>query len=158
LQDPRDAVRCESALTVGKMGAAAHDALPILIITISRQGDTPVCFEDTLAALAPTLPDAYPPMVELLASEHVDLRRKATHVLSLAGARPPETIQALLDVLSREPDRQVRAGVAKALQLPSIPDTDRMAVLTAALHDEETSVRLEAALAIRSSAHRGREA
>jgi HEAT repeat protein len=157
LQDPRDSVRCESALSIGKMGPAARDALPIMIGSIERQGDTPVCFEEALASIAMSVPSVYPPVVELLSSGHVDLRRKAAHVLAMAGARTPETINALLDALGREPDPQTRAGLAKALQLPHIPDADRMAVLGAALHDEETPVRLEAARAIRSSAPRGRE-
>ncbi len=157
LQDPRDTVRCESALSIGKMGPAAHEALPILIGAIERQGDTPVCFEEALASIAMAVPSVYPPVIDLLSSGHVDLRRRAAHVLALAGAKTPETINSLLDALGHETDSQTRRWLAKALQLPYVPDAERMAVLGAALHDEAAPVRLEAARAIRSSAPHGRE-
>ena len=156
LQDPRDDVRCESALSIGKMGPAAREALPILIGSIERRGDTPPCFEEALAAIAPAIPTVvYPRVVAVLGSGHVDLRRKAAHVLAQAGAKTPETINALLDALGREDDSQIRTELAKALQLPGVPEADRMAVLTAALHDDAMPVRLEAARAIRASAPRG---
>ncbi len=57
--------------------------------------------------------------------------------LGWAGARSPETISRLFDVLSRETDPKTRLWLTKALWLPYTPDLDRMAVLKAALRDEE---------------------
>src|ERR1700687_3397157 len=52
LQDPRDSVRCEAAISIGKMGPAAQQAFPILIGSLSREGNSPVCFEEALASLS----------------------------------------------------------------------------------------------------------
>ena len=156
LQDPRDSVRCEAALTIGKMGPAAQGVVPIFIGSIERRGETPPCFEEALASLAAAVPAVYPPVVELLSSGLVELRRKAAHVLALSGVKSPETIDQLLDVLAKEKDGRTRTGLAKALQLPYTPEPDRAAVLGAALHDENLPVRLQAARAIRVSAWSGR--
>jgi HEAT repeat protein len=157
LQDPRDSVRCEAALSIGKMGPAGADAVPILISFMERQNEAPACFEEALASLAVGVPAVYPRVLELLASGHVELRRKAANVLALAGAKNPETINALLSALSGEPDAQTRAHLTKALQLPYVPEEDRTDVLAAALHDDYVPVRLEAARAIRGSAPQGKK-
>ncbi len=156
LQDPRDTVRCESALSIGKMGPAAEKAVPLLINSVERLGESPACFEEALALLAVGAPTVYPPTLELLASGHVELRRKAAHILALAGARSPETIRAIFNALSIEPDAKTRASLAKALHLPNTPEADRTAVLSAGLHDENVAVRLEAAREVRASAPRGK--
>jgi HEAT repeat protein len=155
LQDPRDTVRCEAAISIGKMGPSAQEAGPLLMGYLQRQSDTPACFEEATAALAVSVPALLPPVIELLSSGHVEIRRKAAHVLALAGARSPETITPLFEALSHEQDPAVRSGLAKALQLPYAPGADRLAVLAAALHDESQPVRLEAAHEVRQSAPRG---
>jgi HEAT repeat protein len=81
----------------------------------------------------------------------VGLRRKAAHVLSSAGARSPEIIDSLLDALSHEADSRTRAGLARALDLPFIPEATRADVLMAALHDDDVPVRLEASRAVREN-------
>jgi len=155
LQDPRDSVHCEAAVSIGKMGPAAQEAVPLLIGSIEHPGDTPPCFEEALASLAASLPSVFPPTIELLSSGHVEIRQKAAHVLGLAGVRSSDSITRLFDVLSRESDAKTRVWLSKALRLPYTPNADPMAVLEAALHDEEPAVRLQAALGVRQSAPRG---
>ncbi len=151
LQDPRDSVRCEAALSIGKMGPAAQEAVPLLIGYLQRQEASPACFEESLGSLASGLPSVYPPVLELLSSGHVEIRRKAAHVLELAGPRSPDAIRSIFEALSHEQDPEARARLAKALQLPFTPEADRAAVLAAALHDEYVPVRLAAAQGVRQS-------
>src|SRR5439155_16900182 len=135
------------ALSIGKMGPGAQEAVPLLMEYLQRPGDTPVCFEEALASLAAGLPSVLPPVIALLSSGQVEMRRKAAHVLGLAGAKSPDTILPLFETLGHETDPTARAGLVKALQLPFAPQADRFAVLSAALRVEYVPVRLEAARA-----------
>ncbi len=151
LQDPRDSVRCESALSVGKMGPDASEAMPVLIGYLGRQESTPVCFEEALAALAAGVPDVYPTTIELLSSGHVELRRKAANVLAMAGVKTPETIRAVMLAMETEKDARTRSRLARALRLVYIPDEKPDSVLNAALRADSVDVRLVAAQILRRS-------
>ena len=144
LQDPRDSVRCEAVLSIGKMGPAAQEAAAPLYSWATSSGRTtrPVCFEEALGSLAEGLPSVFPPDIDLLLSGFVEIRRKAAHVLALSGVKSSDSISRLLEALGHEPDSKTRMWLAKALQLPYTPDADRMAVLDDALHDGECSCAL----------------
>src|SRR5262249_42791035 len=107
LQDPREQVRCEAALSIGKMGPAAKDVVPLLIGSISRKEPAPACFEQALAAMAAGVPEVYPSITDLLTSSQVEIRHKAAHVLEWSGAKSPEAIRNIIDTLSHEPDTAV---------------------------------------------------
>jgi hypothetical protein len=157
LQDPRDAVRCEAAVSIGKMGPDAREVVPVLIGYIQRSGESPACFEEALASLAASVPSVYPPILQLLASSHVELRRKAAHVLERGGVRSPDTIVILFDVLAKETATDVRISLARALHLPYTPASKPEEVLVTALKTDYTPVRFEAARLIRQSAPYGKE-
>lgn len=118
LQDPRDSVRCEAAASMGKMGPAAQEAVPILLGYLRRPIPTPACFEDALAALAPSVPSIPPALIALLGSPRADLRGKASRALSQITLRLPEEAVAILRDLAMESDGEVRLHLAKALAMP----------------------------------------
>lgn len=155
LGDPRESIRCEAALSIGKMGPAAGQAVPLLLEDVRRPEETPACLEDALASIGNSVPAALPPVIELLKNERVEVRLRAARILAMAGVKTPEGIAALFDALGHETDRKTRALIAKALQIPSTPDPDPTAVLSAALEDPFVPVRLEAARRVRQSAPRG---
>lgn len=157
LQDPRNPVRCESAASIGKMGSNAKDVAPVLIHLIQQPGETPICFEEALASLAVSMPPLYPKVMDMLTSAHVELKRKAAHVLALAGARDPDTITKLLNLLSQEADIQTRKQMAQALQLSYVPEMVTEDVFDAALKSKEAPVRLEAARQVRMNTPYGRK-
>lgn len=157
LQDPRNPVRCESAMSIGKMGSNAKEVAPVLIHLIQQPGETPGCFEEALASLAVSVPTLYPRIIEILASSHVELRRKAARVLSLSGARDSQTIIRLMEVLGQEGDTPTRKNLAQALQLTYVPEMSIDDVMRAALKVRETPVRLEAARFVRMNAPFGRK-
>ncbi len=157
LQDPRETVRCESAISIGKMGPVAKEAVPLLLGYLKQQDVTPGCFEEALASLASGVPSVHPAVIELLESGSVEVRRKAAHVLALSGVRTPETIQAVLTALSRDPDHNTRDSLAKALELPQTPEANPETVLGGALHASLPAVRLEAAKTLRKNVSHGRK-
>src|SRR5262249_52337426 len=108
LQDPRQPVRCEAVLSIGKMGPAAEDAVSDLFMPIRQPAETPVCYEEALATLSGSLPAISSTAVTLLAHGHEEVRRKAAHILALSGVHVPETIGPLLDALSQKQDSKVR--------------------------------------------------
>lgn len=156
LQDPRNPVRCESALSIGKMGSNAKDAIPVLLNYL-QQDESPPCFEQAVASLALSEPGLYPRLLEILQTPRIDLRRRASHVLALSGAREPATIARLLDTLATEADLDTRKNCAMALQLPYVPEMNAEDVFSAALKARELAVRLEAARQVRGRAPFGRQ-
>jgi HEAT repeat protein len=133
LQDPREAVRCEAASSLARMGPSAEGVIPILRGYIQKSTATPSCFQQALGTLLVTAPTAIPSVVELLSSGYLEVRRKAADTLSSVPLTAPSTIRPVLNRLVEESNPEIRASLTQALSMKSVPTAGRAAVLAAAL-------------------------
>jgi HEAT repeat protein len=86
---------------------------------------------------------AQPALLEALKGDKL-LRRGAADALGQTG---PEMVPTLIGLLSNS-DARVREGAARALGQIGLPARSAVKALTAALKDDETTVKVQAALAI----------
>ena len=150
LSDPVARVRVAAVTAVGRIGAQARDALPLLA---RRANDTDVNVRIALAG-ATTDIDASSPkaaniLLQLLGDSYDTVRAVAAAGLGNYTEASEREVSALTGAL-RDPQPMVRIAAASALGRLGTKATTATTALRAAVVDPDARVRAQASAAIRS--------
>ncbi len=151
LKDKDATVRSQGAFLLGAAGPSpnAQAAAPALMAALADQA-APVRLEAALALCHLRLagPKVIGPLLEGLKSQDAEVRRRAAEGVALVGPSAKETVPVLVDLLKDRDHAPVRTAAANALGSMGAEAKPALPALRQALHDDQSSVRYQAAVAL----------
>ena len=108
-------VRGFAAIALGKIGPAAHKAVPALAGLLTDEDWAGERAADTLAKIGPAAREAVPALLRLLNDKNGSLRSRAARTLGSVGAGVKDVVPALTQAL-KDKDELVRRSAAEALK------------------------------------------
>jgi HEAT repeat protein len=157
--DPREAVRCEAAATVARMGSGAQEAVAPLSLQVKRSAEVPQCLGTALARLLDALPESASGLVDWLGEPEAAARRNAAFVFSEMEHRPEAALRPLLIRLADDEDPATRRYAARALHLKYAPERGRPGSLIFAFRRSDAeAVKLQALALLEESGWKAEDA
>jgi HEAT repeat protein len=146
LSSPNKVTRSRAANELGKLEHQAAAAVPVLVRTLADAD--PFVARDAAEALGKIGPAAVPALREALHSGEPRVRIRVLQALSKVCPKDHATIITLARTLKEDPDANVRRWAALTLDRIGLTKQGLVANLTAALADEDRTVRFSAAIAL----------
>jgi HEAT repeat protein len=147
--------RRQAALTLGRMGLLAADAVPVLRRQLDDVGDPPDAGPQlwalkALALFGPVARDAAPDVARVLKSPSTPAlsRLTALDALSQIGPGHPVVIPTLIAFAGDESAPELRRAAIEALGMNGPAASSALPVLVRALDDPDENVRREAATSL----------
>src|SRR5215470_4053499 len=138
-------IRVSAAEALGRMGAAAKEAVPALIAALKDQDDS--VRNSAADALGRMGGEAVPALIAALKDQDVIVCSYAAGALGRMGAAAKEAVPALIAAL-KDQDGVVRSSAADALGQMGAAAKEAVPALIAALKDQDGVVRSSAADAL----------
>jgi len=146
LSSPNKITRSRAARELGKLEHQAAAAVPDLVRTLADAD--PFVSRDAAEALGKIGPAAVPALRDALHSGEPRVRIRALQALSKICPKDHATVVTLTRMLKEDPDANARRWSALTLDRIGLTGRGVIANLTAALADEDRTVRYSAAIAL----------
>jgi HEAT repeat protein len=148
LGDQDETVRCEAALTLGKIGASDQSTQAALV-DLLKDGSAAIraAAAQSLGLLQESAAPAVPALVEALRDPDDNVRQAVSEAIGEIGTVPEAAMVPLVGGLS-SPDTLVRANTARALGEIGSAAAEAAPALVEAMEDSNDAVRAEAVEAL----------
>ena len=142
LKEPKESVRAEVVMGLGRIGPDAGAAVPDLVPLLGDKGER--IRLEAARALGKIGPAAIEPLIVAASSQDTTIRARAIEALGHLEAPDERARQAVLDGSSKDAAPSVRAEAVRSLARFRIPDDAAILVLKGKVRDEDEGVRLAA--------------